>query len=652
MLDHGALLRRYGDERACSSCCAIFLLAACLLLASSGLSTARGQELPETVVTATRIPTPLNRIGSAVSVITREDLEHRQTRLVSDVLEDVPGVSVRRTGPPGAQTQVRIRGAEANQSLVLIDGVRANDPAGGDDFDFGQLRAVDIERIEVLRGPQSALWGSDAIGGVINIITRKAEQKAQASLSGEGGSFSSYQFTGNLGSRGERYHVLVGGTLARSDGINAAAFDGAERDGFDNNTLTFNAGATPRDNLELSVVGRYIDSQRDFDDFAFNPAIGVLTVTDADNTSEAQEGYGRAETKLTLWDGRWEHILGGYIANKERTVNEEDGGVSTFDGRNTEVNYQSNLFLDTPRVASAEHQLSLFVNHRIEEATIKSAFQDFDQSIDLTGLAGEYRVGLWEQLFFTGGARHERNEFFEDSTSYRLTAAYLHRDTATRLHGSFGTAVKNPTLTELFGRFSLGGFRGNPNLQPEESEGWDIGIEQTLWEGRVSGDVTYFHTNITDLITGAGNTAINLAGRTRIEGIELSAEVQLVSDLDLVASYTYTDSQDPDGDPLVRRPEHQGSLHLNYRFYGGRANANIGARFFGDQTDFVFDQSFDRSRVQLDGYTLVNVTGSYQVAEFLELFGRIENLLDEDYQEAFSFATPGIAGYAGIKAVY
>ena len=265
------------------------------------------QQLPETVVSASRIPVLSESVGSAVTVITGEELERRQVRLVSDVLRDVPGLAVSRSGGAGTFTQVRIRGAEANQTLVLIDGVEINNPAGGSEFDFANLLASDIERIEVLRGPQSALYGSDAIGGVINIITKSAPGNGvEAQASGEYGSFGTSQVAGSA-KVGFADVVSAALSVARydTDGISAADEDNGndENDGYENTTLNAKLTVKPADFIQFDFAGRRVNSEAEFDGF-----VGGIGATDADNRTESEQTYGKAEVKLTLFDGIWEHL--------------------------------------------------------------------------------------------------------------------------------------------------------------------------------------------------------------------------------------------------------------------------------------------------------------------------------------------------------
>ena len=633
------------------------------VLITCSIGSARAEEatrqLPETVVSASRIPVLSEAVGSAVTVITGEALERRQVRLVSDVLRDVPGLAVSRSGGAGAFTQVRIRGAEANQTLVVIDGVEMNNPAGGSEFDFANLLTSDIERIEILRGPQSALYGSDAIGGVVNIITKKAAGRGiEVGASGEYGSFGTSQVSGSarLG-----FADVVSAALSVSrydtDGISAADEKNGndENDGHENRTVNAKLNVKPADFLELELTGRSVDSEIEFDNF-----VGGLGAVDADRRTESRQTYGKAEARLFLFDGVWEHLgRVTYTREFDETFGNELE-TSESAGRKIKYTYQSNLFFETPLfgdffetsgAVEAAHTVTVAVERESDRVISTSAFTNVDREVETTSYVGEYRLDLFERLFLSGSLRHDDNDkLFDDTTTYRATAAYLHEETGTRLHASYGTGVKNPTIFELFG--FAANFVGNPNLEPEKSRGWDICVEQSFFGGDVLVDVTYFENRIENLILGAGNTAINFDGTTEIEGLEVSAQAEILPGLDLRGSYGFTRSEDPQGNDLVRRAKHIASANLNYGFeiFGRPGNVNLGVDYNGPQRDFAFDALFNRSIVTLEGFTLLGAAADIEVLPGVSLFARGENLLDQDYQEVLSFGTPGIAVFAGVKA--
>jgi vitamin B12 transporter len=615
-----------------------------------GSSTASAiTRLDPIVVTATRTETPLSQVGSALTVITAEELEQQQIRYVSDVLREVPGLAVNRSGGVGQFTQLRIRGAEGNHTLVLIDGIEVNDPSADSEFDFARLLAADIERIEILRGPQSVLYGSDAIGGVVNIITKRGRGRPTFTGSLEGGSFSTAQANASMSGSGAQYHFLLSGAGFHTDGISVASErrGNSEADRHENVTVFGKLGWSPLDFLALDFVGRYTGFRTEGDGFDFVTGLGAFGAVDADTETRGEQLFGRAQAKLKLCADRWEHIFGlGY------TEHDRDNFVSgvkdsRFKGSKHKFDYQTNLYLATPELAESKHTLTFAFDAEWEAVVSRSAFIDIDRDIETRSFAGQYQLSLFDRVFLSAGLRYDQNDLFADATTYRITAAYRHKESGTRLKGSYGTGVKNPTIFELFGFTQT--FRGNPNLQAEEGRGWDIGIEQALFDGRLLLDVTYFDQRIDKLIVGAGQTALNLDGESRSYGVEVAVLLALLSGLDLRGTYTYMHTRDANGNELVRRPQHLGSVGVNYRFLADRANVTLGVIYNGRQSDFAFDAFFNRSIVRLGAYTLVNLAASYQVTRNVQLFGRLENLLDDHYEEVFTFGAPGRAGYAGVR---
>lgn len=602
---------------------------------------------PPVVVSATRTPQPLDRVGSSITVITGEELERRQTTVVSDALREVPGFAVNRAGGVGQITRLRIRGSEGNQTLVLIDGIEANDPGADSEFDFAQLFAADIERIEALRGPQSVLYGSDAAGGVVNVITRRGEGPVSFGGLVEGGSFQTRRAAGSVGGGGERYDFFLSGSALSTDGVSAASEErgNSEADAYWNGTTFGKLGLRPSDLLELDFVGRATRFSAEGDAF-----VGGLGAVDADQETDGDLRYGRAQAKLKLFDGAWEQVLGFSGSRQDRHL--QDNGVETsrFEGTKRKFDYQSNVYVPTPSFAGTEHVFTVLLEDEQEEVLAQSAFSDVDRKIESRAVAGQYQLALFDRVFLTGGARSDDNEAFEDSTSWRATAAYLHKETATKLKASYGTGVKNPTAFELYG--FTANFRGNPDLEPEEAKGWDAGIEQALFGDRLNLEAVYFDQRIDKLIAGAGQTAVNLDGESRSHGVELAATANLLPGLDLRAALTVMRTRDPDGGELVRRPGETGSVNLSYRFLDGRALVDLGVIHNGEQRDFAFDAMFNRSVVTLDSFTLVNLAGSYRLTDGVELFGRVENLFDESYEETFTYGSPGIAAYAGLRLRY
>ena len=397
------------------------------------------------------------------------------------------------------------------------------------------------------------------------------------------------------------------------------------------NGMMFKGNLRPRDDVELSLVERYTDSRSDFDAFFGGD---VRPVVDSPERADNQQNLLRLQGKFSLLGGAWEHLIGAgrYDLDGKTT----SAGVETFDGKthSNQFDYQSNYFFTTP---DAEHTLTFLVKDK-EDVASNTYFAS--NSIRNTGVGLHYGVGLSERLFLTAGARRDFNDRFDDANTYRLTTAYLWPDIGGRLHASYGTAVKNPTLIELFG-FS-GDFRGNPDLQPEKSRGYDLGWEQALFDRRLRLDLTGFDNRIDNIIVGAGRSVINLPGESTSRGLELSASADLTADLSATLAYTYTDAEDPQGQELPRRPRNQASLNLNYRALGNRADFNLAIRYSGSAIDLAYDpDTFASFPVTLPSFTVVNLAARYRVDDRWQVFGRVDNLFNEHYEEVF--------GYSGIE---
>ncbi|MGE6786421.1 TonB-dependent receptor plug domain-containing protein [Ensifer adhaerens] len=593
----------------------------------------------------------LKKSGRAITVITGEQIEKNQIRFVSDALRLVPGVSVSRTGANGGLTQVRMRGAEGNHVLVMIDGVEANDDGQGE-FDFGSLIADDIERIEVLRGPQSTFWGANAMAGVINIITKRGERGAPVStarteIGTDGTLMGAFSTRGG----GENYDYSLSGALRRSSGFNISDL-GNEDDGDRNGTLNgkFTIDLSPETSIDGTL--RHVNRRTDTDPQDYDTA----KTYDASDYSKSREFYGSVGITNESLDGaltQKARFSGNDIYRFNRT---EAMGDSWNDGNRYNATYQASYRFDD--LEGQVHQLAGGYEWQRETFSPSHLSQTFARNSH--SLIGEYRGEFLDQFYLNGGLRQDWNDAFDDAVTWTLSGAWQIPDMETRLHASIGTAVTNPTFYEQFGYFP-GRFIGNPNLKPEESLGWDIGVEKSFFDGGLVVDVTYFNQNLENEIATVYNssflaTPVNRSGESKRQGVEVSATVDFFNGLTSTASYTYVDAteQTNAGGPRlqeVRRPRHSGSIDAAYVFYDDRARVFAEAVFNGKMQDVVF-ATFLPPRVTLAGYTLVNVGGSFKVNDTMEVFGRIDNLFDRDYEEVYGFNTPGITAFAGLKATF
>ena len=602
------------------------------------------EDVETIVVTAHRTPIALSEAGSAVSVLDGSRIRERQQIFAADLLRDLPGVALSRTSSNGSLTQVRVRGSEANHLLVVIDGVEVNDPAGGDEFNFGSLTSFDIASIELVRGPQSALWGSDAMAGILNITTRRGRDPLSASAFFEGGSFGTLNGGGRIGVASGRGGLNLNASRYETDGVSAAE-SGREKDGYENTTIGLNGRYELTDSLRVGVSSRYTDETIMFD--GTNAGLPV----DTDDETDREQIQLSIDAGLALLEGRWDNRLRYTYLD---TDNETSGGFTTLYAAKKEgVYFQSTMNLGS-RTQLDRHRLTLGVDYEDEEYEQRTSFADQDQTLDNLGVVLEFLTQPVEQLVLSASVRYDDNSEFEDVTTYRATGSYGFGGIGTRIKGSFGTGQKRPTFTERFG-FSPDFFIGNPDLKPEKNRGFDIGVEQLFLGDRARLLVTYFNEKLEDEIqlVGFPSTPVNLDGRSRREGVELELHARIAGDLTLSANYTYTDSRQPESAPAegdvreIRRPRHQGAITLNHVFHDGRGNVNLNASYTGSQTDTVF--TFPVQSVTLNAYTLVNLTGEYALTRWLTLFGRAENLFDESQVDLFGFQNPGRGFYVGFR---
>lgn len=614
----------------------------------SGLSQLHAEEIKkydEVIVSASLTPVSKTAVGSAVTVITSEEIERRGTVYLSDILREVPGFAVSKNGSFGTLTDIRVRGAEANHTLVLIDGIEANDPSFTSAFRAAFLTAENIERIEILRGAQSALWGSDAIGAVINIITKKGEGPLELNAGFEAGSFDTQKSSLGASYGNSKFNINLNAEVLRTDGINIAR-TGSEKDGHHNRTYDFKLGFNPFDALELNYVRREVIADTDTDPQPF-PSATVVDSTG--NKTFIDQTYQKGSAKFSLFDDKWINHFNIESIKTQTNFLSTTFSNSFSNGNKQKYSYQSDLSFKSTTFLQTSHDLSFLLEYQDDNAIGTFIGGTSEVGFISKSYVTEYRLGVADRFFVTAGVRHDGNEFFDNADTYRVTGAYRLYETGSRIHMSYGTGVKNPTISELFGAFPT--FIGNPGLTPETSKGWDVGVEQSLFNDKLSLDITYFNNAIKDQITGfvtaTTTTVRNSNGTNRIEGIEYAMSLNLIDDLDISGAYTFTRADDANGNELIRRAKHIASVNANYSFINNKANINLGIIYNGEQEDTIFTSP--SSRTTLGAFTVVNLSGSYKVNNMFSFYGRVENLFDESYEEVFSYRAPGIGAYAGIN---
>jgi vitamin B12 transporter len=602
---------------------------------------------PEILVSASRDGS-LEResfTGSAL-VIASDQLEDRQTRDIADVLRDVPGVAV--AGVPG-QTQIRLRGSEANHILVLVDGIEVSDPFAGE-FDIGTLQAEVGARVEVLRGPQSALYGPDAIGGVIAYDSASGRSVPGFAARIEGGTQGTVNGALRYGAAAESWDAALSAVVVSTDG-QPNVRNGTRDVGRDSYTLSGKGSVEVAEGFALRAAARYIRTEGLFNDQDFDPASPTFGfVIDSPGTRFTNEAvYALVGARAEALDGRWTHDLSAQVADIARDTFGPFGPSNSSEGDRVKLSYVSAL-----RLADA-HNLTFAADWEQEgfRNTTPGGFAfNGRREIEQLGFVGEYRYS-GEAFDLSAAIRHDINDRFRDATTFRVGAGYRVTDT-TRLRAAAGSGVKNPGFFELFG-FVDGRFIGNDALRPEKSTGWEVGVDQDIGDdARLA--VTYFDSELKGEIFTTYPppdfvaTPANRTTTSNQRGVEVSLAARLADRWSLDAAYSYLDAEE-DGTEEVRRPEHIASAALTWTAPGDAASATLVVRHNGAALDDAFtDPSFVPVRVRLDDYTLVNLNARARLAEGIDAFARIENLLDDRYEQVFSFVSHGRSAVVGVEA--
>lgn len=583
-------------------------------------------EVDEVVVTATRLPAIVADTPGA-RVIDEAAIQQRGAVFAADVLADVPGLSVVRSGAFGGVAQVRIRGATPGKTLTLVDGVPVNDPAEVNGaFDFSGFELGDIERIEVLSGPQSSLWGSDAIGGVIAFTTREIDGlRAEA----EAGSFDTVR--GRLAAGVAKETYAIGAWVSRfdTDGISAAdeADGNPEADGFENTTIGARARYAFTPDVQIDGSVRWSDSEADIDGF---PAPSFALADTLDTTaSEQWSGFARLKASALGLSHQFS-VSASDIARD--TVSDFP---SSFEADRQVYRWQADG--ETGDLAYA------FGAER--EDTEGSLSDGTSADLGTTSIFGLARYDATDRLSVTGALRWDDTDDFGTETTGRLSAA-LDLDGGFILSGAVGTGFKAPSISQAVCDFC---FSANPFpvLTPETADSVELALGWGSADGRFNGRATVYRLNVEDQITYVfdpvtfDSVYVNI-DETRTDGIELEGRADLGSGFDLTLAYAWTDARDEsDGSRLLRVPEHAGSATLGWS--GERLSGALTIRAEGDQDD---------AGGVREGFVTANLNAAYQLTDAVALTARIENLADERYQQVLGYGEPGRSGYVGVRLRY
>ncbi len=593
------------------------------------------------VISATRIPTPELELASSVTVVTADEIAARQERTFAAVLRDIPGLNVVQQGGPGAETSVFMRGTNSNHTKVLVDGIDVSDPSNANAaFDFGQLLTQDIERVEVLRGPQSGLYGSDAIGGVINVITRAGSGPMKLSASVEGGTFDSLNQTAGVSGSQEAFHYSANVAHLHSGSTPVTPLDllapGEQRhnDYYDNFTVSSKLGFDLTPDFDLGLVTRYTNTHLHYtgEDYSTFPALPAAQ----QSASDTDEYYGRASAHLLSLQGGLNQTLGVAFTRNRTATLQPQTAESLNTGERVKLDWQGAV-----RVSSAQSVLLGVEDARDEISAPLSA------SVRTASAYVELQSRLGQHWFSALNARYDDNDRFGGKVTYRIAPTWVSSESGTKLKASVGSGFKAPTLGELFQSFPPF-FFANPDLKPESSVGYDLGIEQGLGGGVVRVGATWFYNRIRDLITAdlTGTTYANV-GRASTDGVESFVAYQPVRQLSLRLDYTYTQATDDvPHEELLRRPKHKGNLNATWRASDALL---LNASVLTVSSWVDGNRDFSIPRLDAPGYTTVNLAASFDVSRQWAVFGRIDNLLDRHYENPVGFLQPGIGVFAGIR---
>ncbi len=610
--------------------------------------------LSEVVITATRTKIPAIEAASSITVIDSNEIAALNKRSVFGLLKDQYGVSYTQEGAPGSLSYVYLRGADPGQTLVLIDGIALNMTNDPDNtYDFANLPVENIDRIEILRGPQSTLYGSDALAGVINIITKAGSGKPKFFISTEGGSYNSFKADAGVNGGLNIFNYSLTYSRFKTDGFSSASsrYGNKEKDGTSNYNINSRLGATLSSNFNLNLFIHFTKAQTSLDQH------GGYQGDDPTYVYNTEEQSYRAEGNLSLFGGIWDQIFSASFIRNVRKYNFDStlynpaSSNSLYDGNRADFSWQNNLRLPYNLISigldeEKEGAISNYFYYSSVYGNYNSLFPQ--NSASTFGVFLQDQVNAGKNLFSSLGIRYDKHNRFGSVVTYRIAPAYIFWETGTKIKATFGTGFKAPSLFYLFDPAY-----GNINLKPEKSKGWDAGVEQFLFKDQLDFGVNYFENSFTDLF-GLDNNyrAINI-DKAETKGVEFYITAKPVDNINLKFNYTYTEAKDlSDNSPdknlaLLRRPKNKLGFNADYNF-SEKINADIEFIYVGERYDEDFNQ-YPVPRVKLPDYALVNLSASYNFTKEIQVYGRIDNLFNRYYEDVLGYATPGQSGYFGIK---
>ena len=591
-----------------------------VVLASQITYAADSEAMGEVVVTATRNATPIEQIGSTVYVVTAKEIEKKQWQTVAEALRSVPGVTVYNGngGVFGQAINVYLRGSESRHVLVLMNGIPVNDPSQPTDtFDFSRLNTDAIERIEVLQGAQSTLYGSKAAAGVINIITRKST-KDEVSFKVEAGSFSTFKESTTL-SGGNRYaQFLIDFSQLNSKGIDIK--NNGENDGYRQASLTSTVSLTPDATTEIDFFVKYQRSTAEYDsNYAPDPF------------SKAFESTGSLKITKSLFDNQWKQYVS---ISQNRIMREYPEYSGVYEGQTNKYDWQ--------------HTIKILENHTVVGGVEKVVEEATSRKIDTHSLYLNDQFSIGRDLHINIGGRLDDHEQFGTKSTYRFAGAYELKNLRSRLKASIGTGFKAPSLDQMYNSYEgVGwGYYASPFLKPERSTTWDVGFETELPIAKTKISSTWFRSDYSDLIQHNDFTYYyeNIA-KAHMYGIESNLTFKPTDNTDIRLNHTFTMTDNGTGKELAQRPRNKSMLSASYLF-SAKSTISMDINWYGPK----YNNSNSTSRS--GSYYLANIATTYMINKSVQIYGRVENLFNRDYVVYTGYNTPGIAGYAGVKVSF
>jgi vitamin B12 transporter len=610
----------------------------------------QGGDKQAIVVSPTAVETPINQIASSVTVITAKDMERDQRRTAPDALATVPGLNVVQSGGPGGQTSIFMRGTNSNHTKILIDGIDVSDPSNPNrTFDLGQLLTSDIQQIEVLRGPQSGLYGADALGGVISIITKKGEGPPRATGMIEGGSFGTFNQTAALSGSEDRFNYAFNVAHFRATDVPVTPLEllppgqKAIGNNYDNMTYSTKLGVDVNENLTLNGVARYTDATLRFTGDTFDPVAFTSFPAAAQSTQIVHQLFTRGEAVWSVLNGGIKSYFGiNYTNHWNYNISPGDAApaINTGDRLKYDWHTVTQLAPYHTVIVGAEHE-----TETLQTATVSA------QNVNKAGYV-ELQSQFANRLFLTENVRQDDNDRFGEHPTYRIAPALIVPVTETKLKGSYGTGFKAPTLNQLFVDFPAFFFFANPNLKPEDSVGYDAGFEQPLFNDRVRFGSTYFHNDITNLIQSTFDpttfrSSLGNIGSAKTEGTESFVAATVTDRVRFRVDYTFTRTVDvATGLELLRRPKEKWSAQA---IWNPIDPLTLSATVLHTGSFIDVSRDFSIQRLLAPGYTVVNVAADYVITDQVKIFGRIDNLFNVHYQNPTGFLQPSLGIYGGIR---